>query len=41
MSLITGVLFAMQMPAFRTHLRLAYVARGIIAPSEDTKMGNP
>lgn len=41
MSLLTGVLFAMQMPTFRSHLRLAYVRRGIIPASEDTQMGNP
>ena len=41
MSLLTGVLFAMQMPVFRSHLRLAYVRRGIIPASEDTQMGNP
>ena len=40
-SLISGVIFAMQMPRFRTHLREAYVRRGIIPASEDTKMGNP
>jgi MFS family permease len=41
MALITGVLFAMQMPVFRSHLRLAYVRRGIIPASENTQMGNP
>jgi MFS family permease len=41
MSLVTGVVFALQMPAFRSHLRAAYVARGIIPASEDTRMGNP
>jgi MFS family permease len=41
MSLLTGVIFAMQMPAFRSHLRLAYVRRGIIPASENTQMGNP
>ena len=40
-SLLTGVVFALQMPAFRTHLRAAYVRRGIIPASEDTRMGNP
>ena len=40
-SLLTGVLFALQMPTFRSHLRVAYVARGIIPASEDTRMGNP
>jgi MFS family permease len=41
MSLLTGVIFAMQMPVFRSHLRLAYVSRGIIPASDDTQMGNP
>jgi MFS family permease len=41
MSLLTGVIFAMQMPVFRSHLRLAYVRRGIIPASDDTQMGNP
>ena len=40
-SLLTGVVFALQMPVFRTHLRAAYVRRGIIPASEDTRMGNP
>ena len=41
MSLLAGVVFALQMPAFRTHLRVLYVRRGIIPASEDTRMGNP
>jgi len=41
MSLITGVIFALQMPTFRSHLREAYVQRGIIPASENTQMGNP
>ena len=41
MSLITGVLFAMQMAVFRSHLWIAYVSRGIIPASENTQMGNP
>jgi MFS family permease len=41
MSLVTGVLFALQLREFRSHLRVAYVARGIIPASEDTRMGNP
>jgi MFS family permease len=41
MSLLTGVLFALQMPSFRSHLRAAYVTRGIIPASDDTQMGNP
>ena len=40
-SLATGVLFALQMPTFRSHLRTVYVARGIIPASEDTRIGNP
>jgi MFS family permease len=39
--LLTGVVFIMQMPTFRSHLRLVYVSRGIIPASEDTRMGNP
>ena len=41
LSLLTGVVFLMQVELFRTHLRAAYVARGIIPASEDTKMANP
>jgi MFS family permease len=41
LALVTGVVFALQMPTFRSHLRVAYVTRGIIAASEDTRMGNP
>lgn len=40
-SLATGIAFALQMETFRSHLRLAYVRRGIIPASEDTRMGNP
>ena len=40
-SLLAGVMFAMQMPVFRSHLRLAYVRRGIIPATDDTQMGNP
>ena len=40
-SLATGILFALQMPVFRSHLRTVYVARGIIPASEDTRIGNP
>ena len=40
-SLVTGVIFALQMPSFRKHLRDAYVRRGIIHATEDTTMGNP
>jgi MFS family permease len=41
LALLTGVVFALQMPTFRSHLRLVYVTRGIIPASEDTRMGNP
>ena len=41
MSLLTGVLFALQMSTFRSHLRDAYVRRGIIPASENTQVGNP
>ena len=41
MSLVTGVLFALQMPTFRAHLREAYVRRGIIPASEHTPTGTP
>jgi len=40
-SLLAGVVFAMQMPSFRSHLRVMYVRRGIIPASEDTRTGNP
>jgi MFS family permease len=40
-SLVTGILFAAQMATFRSHLRLAYVTRGIIPASDDTRIGNP
>lgn len=40
-SLVTGLLFAAQVETFRSHLRVAYVTRGIIPASEDTRMGNP
>lgn len=41
LALVTGVVFALQLPTFRSHLRVAYVTRGIIPASEDTRMGNP
>jgi MFS family permease len=41
MALVTGVVFALQLPTFRSHLRLAYITRGIIPASENTQMGNP
>ncbi len=40
-ALVTGIAFALQMRAFRSHLRTLYVARGIIPASEDTRIGNP
>ena len=40
-SLATGLLFVAQMKTFRSALRAAYVDRGIIASSEDTRIGNP
>jgi MFS family permease len=41
LSLATGLAFALQMPRFRSELRLMYVTRGIIPASEDTRMANP
>ena len=40
-SLVTGLLFALQLPTFRSHLRLVYVSRGIIPATENTTLGNP
>jgi len=40
LSLLTGVIFALQMPTFRAHLREAYVQRGIIPASEIPPTGN-
>ena len=40
-ALVAASLFLLQMPTFRSHLRLVYVSRGIIPASEDTRMGNP
>jgi MFS family permease len=40
-SLIAGLAFLAQMKTFRTHLRQAYVARGIIPSLEDTRVANP
>ncbi len=40
-SLVTGLLFAFQLPSFRSHLRLVYVSRGIIPATENTTLGNP
>ncbi|HUJ00533.1 MAG TPA: MFS transporter [Usitatibacter sp.] len=41
MSLVTGLVFALQLPSFRSHLRLVYVSRGIIPSGENTRLGNP
>ena len=40
-SLVTGIVFAIQLPSFRSHLRLVYVSRGIIPSAENTRLGNP
>jgi len=40
-SLATGLVFLMQMPTFRVHLRDAYVRRGIIPASESTGTRSP
>ncbi len=40
-ALVTGIVFFLQMPTFRSHLRVLYVSRGIIPASEDTRTGNP
>ena len=40
-ALVAAVVFQMQMPVFRSHLREAYVRRGIIPAAQDTRMGNP
>ena len=39
--LTAGIVFWLQMPTFRTHLRVVYVSRGIIPASDDTRIGNP
>ena len=41
LALATGTVFALQLATFRSHLRLAYITRGIIPASENTQMGNP
>jgi hypothetical protein len=38
-ALLTGVIFQMQMPTFRSHLRVAYQARGII-PADKQQTGD-
>jgi len=35
------LLFWAQMKEFRSHLRTAYITRGIIPASDDTRMANP
>ncbi len=40
-STLTGLIFALQMKTFRSHLRKVYVGRGIIPASDDTRIGNP
>lgn len=40
-SLATGLVFWATRATFRTHLRIAYVGRGIIPPNENTRVGNP
>ena len=37
----TGLVFALQLESFRSHLRLIYVSRGIIPATDDTRLGNP
>ena len=41
LSLVAGLVFALQLQSFRSHLRLVYVSRGIIPASENTTLGNP
>jgi MFS family permease len=36
-----GMVFALRMGTFRSHLRAAYVRRGIIPASDDTQIANP
>jgi len=40
-ALTTGIVFAIQLPSFRSHLRLVHVSRGIIPSTETTRIGNP
>jgi len=39
--LVTGILFTLQLDTFRSHLRRAYVSRGIIPSLDDTRIANP
>lgn len=40
-ALATGIVFAIQLGSFRSHLRLIYLSRGIIPATDDTRLGNP
>jgi MFS family permease len=40
-ALVTGTIFMANLKTFRSHLKTVYVSRGIIAASEDTRIGNP
>ncbi len=39
--LATGIAFTLQLETFRSHLRKAYVKRGIIPSLDDTRIANP
>jgi MFS family permease len=39
--LVAGIAFTLQLDTFRSHLRKAYVSRGIIPSLEDTRIANP
>jgi MFS family permease len=39
--LATGIAFTLQLDTFRSHLRRAYVSRGMIPTLEDTRIANP
>jgi MFS family permease len=39
--LVAGIVFTLQLDTFRSHLRKAYVSRGIIPSLEDTRIANP
>ncbi len=38
---VTGIVFTLRLDTFRSHLRKAYVTRGIIPSLEDTRIANP
>jgi MFS family permease len=40
-ALLIGLAFAAQFKTFRSHLRIAYVSRGIIPANDNTMIGNP